>query len=435
MTSRAVVLAYAILGLLAVGTAFASVASASSLSAEDYPAVLKGEPTVQHVFTFEGGLTAKCPVTLLRGELSGSSAEVKLEAEYQGTFEGKCTAFGLSTTASISMNGCVYVLKPESQVGEGKFSGAFDISCPEGQRLTIVAGTCEVQIGEQKNLKTAEFLNDTKEKAHTDEVTFNAAAEGSVKYLKAKDGTGCPLAGTGEKTDGSFSGKTTITGLDPTTKAGLDVYFFQLAPWTAGTYPTTLTGVQTSVQTFTFEAGQKLECGVALFDGEIGGSALEVLMTAEYEGTSGEKPRKCTDSGLPIVTVTMNGCKYRFRAIGGAKEGKFAGGVDLRCPPGAAVVVQWLNCKAQFGDESAGNAVNQNLPVTLVDKEKPEPEKDDIELSFNIEEKLFYEKTFDGFSCPLNGTGFSATGSYTGSITLSGSSPSTKEPHDIRVGP
>lgn len=435
MRSRAVVFTYAILGLLAIGTALVPVASASSLSAEEYPASLKGEPTVQHVFTFEGGLTAKCPVTVLRGELKAASTEIELEAEYQSTFETKCTAFGLSAAASISTNGCAYVLKPESPAGEGKFSGAFDIRCPEGQKLTIVADTCEVQIGEQKGLKTAEFINDAKEKAHTDEVTFNAAVSGSLKYVKSKDGTGCPLAGTGEKSDGSFSGKATVTGLDPTTKAGLDVAFFQAASWTAETYPTTLTGVQTSVQTFKFESNQKLECAVALFHGELAGPALETLMTAEYEGASGEKPRKCTDSGLPIVSVAMNGCKYRLRAIGEAKEGKYSGGVDLRCPPGAGIAVEWLNCKVRIGDEGAGFAINQNLPVTLVDKEKTEPEKDDVELSFNIEEKLVYEKTFDGFSCPLVGLGLSATGTYTGSITLSGSSPSTKAPHDIRIVP
>jgi len=417
---------------LAVGTA------AAYPLATEYPATLKGEQVAQHVFTIEGGMTAKCPVMIAHGEASAAEEDFDLDVEYNGTFESKCTAFGLSGTASINTNGCVYRLAPETIVGEGETTGTLGIVCPEGQKITITSGTCEVQIGEQAKVASVGFVNKAGGEGEKDDIQVDLDVEKSLGYNKTKDGSGCPLVGTGSKTDGSLSGTTTVVAMDPETKALQDLSV--LAPGSllgAGAYPATLRGVQSGSHAFVFETNVTVECAQAHFHGEITGLAPVFSLAPTYTGISHEEvTTSCLAQKIPWASVATNGCKYSLSMPSEVKEGKTTGEVDLVCPSEASIVFAWGPCEVLIGDEDGeGKPINQDLKaVTLINQPKSEPEKDRVSVVFEIKEELTYKKTKDAFSCPLDGGGWMPSeGSYTGTLILTGEKPGTEEPYDLFV--
>jgi hypothetical protein len=443
MSRRAVAFSYVIMGLLAIG-ALAPLASAHPLTAESYPARVFGEQTTQHVFTIEGGMTAKCPVAEFEGEIGAASGKVDLDAEYHGSGESKCAAFGLGEAASISMNGCAYELRPQEKAAENEFGGLMDIKCPEGQKITITAGTCEVQIGPQEGLSSVGYINDPSAEAHKDAVTFKPEISGSLRYSKTKDGGGCPLSGAGEKTDGSYKGNASIAGSNPTTKAPLDLSFVAAPALAANAYPTELVGQQVGQHIFSFEEAQ-MKCSTASFSGELLASPTEVSLGAAYK--DGQVNGFClVTKGSTLGSVAMNGCKYRLNGIAETGEGKFSAEVDLDCPPSTVIVMKVSTCEVQIGDQDAGGKpVNQDLgPVTLVNEPKTEPEKDQVKVTFEFTEEITYVKKTDPVLCPFLGTGTRTDGSYSGTFTLRGYSPATEgekgekitgEPHDLYVTP
>jgi|GEM_PF-531750 len=445
MNGRAVAFIYAILGSFAIGAVFVQIAGAHPLTAESYPARLLGAQTTQHVFTIEGGMTAKCPAAEFAGEITAATGKVELSAEYHGSGESKCSAFGLGGTASISMNGCAYLLRPQEELKENEFQGLMDIACPEGQKIVITSGTCEVQIGSQERLGPVKYLNDPSGEAHKDTVTFKPEVKGTLRYNKSKDGSGCPLNGTGEKTDGSYEGNTSLAGSNPATKAPLDLAFAVVTPaLEAGAYPTELVGQQVGEHVFTFEAGLPMECPEAIFSGELPGPSTGIPLGAEYKSST----NVCHVTKSSAGTLTMNGCRYRLHVGAETGEGKFSGEADLDCPAGAAIVITIAtsSCELQIGDQTAaGVPINQGLgPVTFVNEPKAEPEKDQVKISFEFIEEISYENKKDGFGCPLSGTGPRSGGSYVGTFTLRGYAPATKgekgekitgEPHDLYVAP
>lgn len=415
----------------------AGIAAAYPLATE-YPATLKGEQVAQHVFTFEGGMTAKCPVMIAHGKVSAAEEDFDLDPEYNGTFEQKCTAFGLAGTASISMNGCVYRLAPETAVGAGETTGTLSIICPEGQKITITSGTCEVQIGEQANAGSVGFVNELGE-ASEDDVEIDLDLEKTLDYNKTKDGSGCPLAGTGLKTDGSLDGLTTLTAFDPETKAQQPLSVGTGSFLAAGAYPATLRGAQSGLHTFTFETKRTVECPSATFHKEISGPISPLRLPLELSGVKHpETTTSCNAEKIPTWgSVSVNGCEFRLSMPFELKEGKTTGEADLLCPSGASMVFKWANCEVRVGDEGAeGKLVNQNLgPVTFVNQPKSEPEKDSVSVAIEIKEELAYKKTKDGFTCGLDGASEEgvevADGSYVGTLILTGQKPGTEEPFDV----
>jgi hypothetical protein len=435
MNRRTVAFVCAILGLVAIGT-LAPVASAHPLTAESYPARLFGEQTTKHVFTIEGGMAASCPVAEFEGKITEATGKSELRAEYHGSGENKCSAFGLAGVASISMNGCAYELRPRVFQNGNEFTGLLDLKCPEGQKITITSGTCEIQIGSQEGLGPVKYLNDPSLEAHKDTVTFKPEISGSIRYSKTKDGSGCPLMGTGEKTDGSYQGNTLIVGSNPTTKAPLDLSFDAAPALAAEAYPAKLVGQQTGEHLFSFEKGRTVGCMVASFSGELAGAPTEVPLGMEYSSSGGEYPN-CKASGFPnAATVSTNGCRFLLSITAATGEGEFTGDAALDCPPGAVMAMKIISCEARIGDQdSTGKPINQNLgPVTFVNLSKAEPEMDEVEVSFEFKEEITYNK-IDLFGCPFEGGGEQTGGSYVGDFILKGLSLSGEEPRDLFVVP
>jgi hypothetical protein len=178
--------------------------AAAEFEAEEYPVEVTGVQTEgSHVLGVEGGLSVVCEEAKFKGSMDGWSETEELAPEYK-----KCTASGFAAT--ITTNGCVYKLHAgEPLAEEGDFEGTTDLVCPTGNKIVVVAGTCEVQIAAQTGLGKIEY--DDNPEATPDNVAVSIALTG-VKYNKTKDGFLCPLSGTGEKSDGTYNGNVLATG-------------------------------------------------------------------------------------------------------------------------------------------------------------------------------------------------------------------------------
>lgn len=208
MGKRILLLTAVNLAILAVwGT---SAALATEFEAGAYPASISGKNSLSHVFTPEGGVSASCKGASFSGELAAMAETVTVAPSYS-----ECTAFGLAAT--VSVNGCAYVLHPGEESGKDEFKATMDISCPAGKTMTITAGTCEVQVATQKGLGTVTLADKIGEESTS--VGMEAKLT-EVHYVVTKDGFLCPLSGTGEKTKGSYSGDATLSGLQGATVVG-----------------------------------------------------------------------------------------------------------------------------------------------------------------------------------------------------------------------
>jgi hypothetical protein len=184
--------------LLTTSVATASEAEFHVFDASAYPAEVKSAAAAKnHVLTIEGGLSVKCESATFAGAetYSEPQREIKLIPTYSG-----CTAFGLAAT--VNMEGCGFRANADT--------ASLKIECPAGKVVKITAGTCEVQIGGQENLKTISYANSGGSPA-TVNVEMHLT---SIAYNKTKDGLACPLAGTGELANGAYDGALSLAAFN-----------------------------------------------------------------------------------------------------------------------------------------------------------------------------------------------------------------------------
>lgn len=198
-------LGVAMMAVLTLTAVAASSASAAQFQAEEYPVTLKGAQSTQHVFTIEGGLTVSCKTVVFEGQ--EKYGEKQQSITMTPTYEG-CKAFGF-VEAAVNMEGCQYEY-PEPQGTSSPYSGQVSVQCPEGQLITITAGTCEVRVGEQGPLQTVKYTNN---EGPPKTITVGAGVE-QIAYNKIEDGLLCPLNGTGENGDGKYTGNALVKGFN-----------------------------------------------------------------------------------------------------------------------------------------------------------------------------------------------------------------------------
>lgn len=198
----------------------ATAADAAVIKAESYPASLTGNQMGTGtggtpgesgtILSFEGQMT-ECGSGGFTGELKAASSQLSVNQ-----FGLSCTAFGFMTS-SLSWNGCNYLLHVGSGSGD-EFTGTIDFVCPEGQKVVITAGNCEIQIGAQSGLPGVSYENLTIEKKLR--IVFDVKG---ITYTKTKDGAFCPLNGTGVATNGVLVGGTKVSGTSGGVATGLRI--------------------------------------------------------------------------------------------------------------------------------------------------------------------------------------------------------------------
>ena len=199
------VLGLACVAVLAMSAVVSPAAQATpEFTCSAYPCSATGSNTAgSETFTTPGG-TIQCEShviwekyrTLFGEAADGPISTRTITHKYFG-----CTAFGF-LGATVSMNDCDTEWHATEKLGEGHYNGHIVTNCPQGKRIVITAGTCEVTVDGQ-SLTTVTTQNNAN---GTVTVVPNVT---NITMNVVKDGFGCPFSGTGH-VKGSYHGHVVI---------------------------------------------------------------------------------------------------------------------------------------------------------------------------------------------------------------------------------
>ena len=194
-------LGLALVAVFAMSAVVASAASASTFHAAKYPVTLSGSQSSTHVFS-ASGTSVSCEKATFAGEASADSSAVTIHPSYSG-----CTAFGF-VGATVNTEECNYVFHSGATTNEAEqiYAGTTDITCPTGQSIKITASTCALEVKAQTGLSSVSLDNNAN---GTETVGANVE---KIANTVTKDGFLCPLKGTGNFTDGKYTGNTEVKG-------------------------------------------------------------------------------------------------------------------------------------------------------------------------------------------------------------------------------
>jgi hypothetical protein len=190
-------LGLALVAVLAMSAVVASAASAAiQYTSNPSPQTATGANTAgKETFTTPGG-TVQCNSHFAATVATGSTS-LTVTPNYE-----TCVAFGF-LNANVVENGCDYVFRPTARLAEGHYNHQVEVACEAGKAIVITAGTCEVQVPAQKELKSVTTTNSAGSVTvvpNVEKITMNVT----------KDGFGCPFPGLGHTT-GTYHGHVTLT--------------------------------------------------------------------------------------------------------------------------------------------------------------------------------------------------------------------------------
>ncbi len=193
------VLGIAVVAAMALSAVVASAAMAvPQFTASTYPAQVTGESAVgAEKFKTEGG-TVECKSHFLSASLGAANSTLTVTPKYT-----ECKAFGF-LSATVNPEGCTYVFHATELVSAGVYKHHVNVICPAGQSIKVVASTCKAEIKEQTGLTSVKTTNSGTSVVVNPEVK-------SIKYTVTEDGFLCPFGGTGNKTDGEYTGAVTVS--------------------------------------------------------------------------------------------------------------------------------------------------------------------------------------------------------------------------------
>ncbi|HST70770.1 MAG TPA: hypothetical protein VLI94_14075 [Solirubrobacterales bacterium] len=206
-------LGLAVIAALALTAVFASAALATgSYTASSYPTTGTGtSASGNDVFTTEAG-SVECDA-----HFEGSLTEASTTFVVQPTYTN-CKAFGFAT-ATVTTPDCHLGLSGVTSTGGNAWhanSGTWTCNTGSKKPTTIVAGNCEVQVGEQNLTGSMQITNNA-----GGDISVQASYE-KMSYTVTKDGFLCPFAGTGAKTGATYKQASAIT-FDSTNGASISV--------------------------------------------------------------------------------------------------------------------------------------------------------------------------------------------------------------------
>jgi hypothetical protein len=184
-----------LLCLIVSASAFAT----PEMTVSSYPATITGSNTKgSEVITTEGG-KVECNSHFV-GSVSASTSTTILDPTYTN-----CQAFGF-LEATVTTNHCHEYFHHTQKLSSGVYKSHIDIVCTPTPppvpppSYKIAAATCEIEIKGQTglgNVKTTNLAGGT--------ITMQHEVE-KIAYTVTKDGFLCPFGGTGNKTDGKYTG-------------------------------------------------------------------------------------------------------------------------------------------------------------------------------------------------------------------------------------
>ncbi len=184
--------------------------------------------------------------------------------------------------------------------------------------------------------------------------------------------------------------------------------------FTAATYPSTSSGIDTGTHEFT-AAGGSVKCSHGTFSGTSSEASTTQTITPVYE--------ECTAFGFVGATVTMNGCDYMFHLTGTGAGGSYNGNVDIVCPTGKEITVDAGPCTIHIpGQNGLGAVTFTNATSGGIS---------DIVNHANVS-GIKGSLVKNNFLCFFTAGPFT-NGTYTGSTTITGKD-SEGNPQSIDIG-
>lgn len=172
----------------------------------------------------------------------------------------------------------------------------------------------------------------------------------------------------------------------------------------ADSYAATVNGAPLKSTIFWFHPGASplaWECLKAPLQGELPAALPFLALTPTYSECRWQWP---PGSPFSVVSVSMNGCKWRLNTLSKVEAGTYKSLVDLECPSGQEVLVELRQttvtiCKMRLASQTSKGQ------ILLLDKPNKEEKADDsIETSFAVEKLRYKMEALLG--CPV------ASGTY-----------------------
>lgn len=116
----------------------------------------------------------------------------------------------------------------------------------------------------------------------------------------------------------------------------------------------------------------------------------------------------CSAFGFLSATVNVNGCEFVLHGGEETEAETVDGTVDFTCPGSQKIVITAGTCEVQIGSQSG---------LSLIEFTNKGSSPRTVTASFNLA-GLKYNKTKDGFGCPLSGTGEGSAGKFEGIFQL-----------------
>lgn len=378
---------------------------APAVRAEEYPASVSGEQLASDklVLGLEGGLSVSCAKASFTDALGGDSPSLALAPSFS-----ECSGFG-SLATTVSANGCTFLWAANGESWGPGFPARLDVECPAGKAILFDAGSCAVEVGPQAGLGTGVL---SAQAGSSPKRVALASQVSGLQYTKTKDLSGCPLAATGPRSDGTLKGSLSL-GAQSAAKEplGLDVSGFELDPhaprFEAEGYAAALSGEQVAgkAHTLSFEGGLSASCSQASFTGALSADAGAFTVAPTYSG--------CSAFGFSEATIALNGCTYSYSLSGEVWRANYPGSAAISCPEGKAITITAGACTVTIPAQS-GLAMRFSTDTAAAPQRL---------LAQNRALALKYTKTKDGFLCPLNGTGAKEDGKLLGTASLKGQLP------------
>jgi hypothetical protein len=186
--------------VLALSAVFAATAIATpQFTGSSYPTGLTGSSfRGSLVLTTEAG-KVECDSHFLSQFYFSADSTLELAPTFTN-----CMAFGF-LSATVNPEFCDLVLHATEMAAPGVYRHHFDVDCNGGDSIKITASTCKAEIKDQNGLttvKTSNLVNGS--------ITVQPEVSG-IAYTVTQDGFLCPFGGTGNKTDGTYTGDVVLS--------------------------------------------------------------------------------------------------------------------------------------------------------------------------------------------------------------------------------
>lgn len=172
----------------------------------------------------------------------------------------------------------------------------------------------------------------------------------------------------------------------------------------ADSYTATVNGAPLAKTVFGFHLGAaplEWECVNPQLHGELTAASPSLVLVPEYIECRWMYP---PGSPFTVVTMAMNGCKWKLHALSKVETGSYKSLVDLECPAGQEASIELRELTVTICKLKLPSQANKSQ-VFLLDKPGKEEAEDSIEASFAVE-KLHYKLEAVSLACPV------ASGTY-----------------------